>query len=61
MLNVHGADLTLKPITLMMERQMKHSRPLVDDLLDFSRITLGKSRCARSAFSLQPLLRVQSR
>jgi CheY-like chemotaxis protein len=52
-----GADLTLKPITLMMERQMKHLVRLVDDLLDISRITLGKVSLRTERFSLQPLLK----
>jgi PAS domain S-box-containing protein len=52
-----GTDLTLKPVTLMMERQMKHLVRLVDDLLDISRITRGKVSLRTERLSLQPLLK----
>src|SRR6266850_73066 len=52
-----GTDPTLKPVTLMMERQMKHLVRLVDDLLDISRITRGKVSLRTERLSLQPLLK----
>jgi signal transduction histidine kinase/ActR/RegA family two-component response regulator len=51
-----GTDPTLKPVTLMMERQMKHLVRLVDDLLDISRITRGKVSLRTERLSLQPIL-----
>jgi signal transduction histidine kinase/ActR/RegA family two-component response regulator len=48
---------TLKPVTLMMERQMKHLVRLVDDLLDISRITRGKVSLRTERLSLEPLLK----
>jgi signal transduction histidine kinase len=52
-----GTDGTLMPVTLMMERQMKHLVRLVDDLLDSSRITRGKVSLRKERLSLQPLLK----
>jgi signal transduction histidine kinase len=51
-----GTDGTLMPVTLMMERQMKHLVRLVDDLLDSSRITRGKVSLRKERLSLQPVL-----
>jgi signal transduction histidine kinase len=51
-----SSDWALKPVTLMMERQMKHLVRLVDDLFDISRITRGKVSLRTERLSLQPLL-----
>jgi len=49
-------DPAIMPVTLMMERQMKHLVRLVDDLLDISRITRGKVSLRKERLPLQPLL-----
>jgi signal transduction histidine kinase/ActR/RegA family two-component response regulator len=51
-----GTDPTVMPVTLMMERQMKHLVRLVDDLLDISRITRGKVSLRKERLQLKPLL-----
>jgi signal transduction histidine kinase/ActR/RegA family two-component response regulator len=51
-----ATDQTVMPVTLMMERQMKHLVRLVDDLLDISRITRGKVSLRKERLPLQPLL-----
>lgn len=52
-----GTDETLKTVTQMMERQVKHLVRLVDDLLDISRITRGKVSLRTDRLPLQPILK----
>ena len=49
--HTEGDNPAVEPLRAMMERQVKHLARLVDDLLDVSRITTGRSSSARRWWS----------
>ena len=52
-----NADAAARPVLDMMDRQVNHLVRLVDDLLDVSRITLGKMVLRRSPLAIADVIR----
>jgi signal transduction histidine kinase/ActR/RegA family two-component response regulator len=55
-LRMGGREEALRPASEMLERQVKQMSRLVDDLLDMSRITLGRIELRRERAELAPII-----
>jgi signal transduction histidine kinase/ActR/RegA family two-component response regulator len=55
-LRMGGREEALRPASEMLERQVKQMSRLVDDLLDMSRITLGRIELRRERVELAPIV-----